>query len=256
MQAHPLLRQDPESLIHVFLSLAYATEQSLGFNPNMRMVMDYADLKAGTIQYQIAFRNRKLQTVSVPLSDYKADFFMGRATRVFKVIDLAFPNKPPFALRMSWLPIGSTMEHERLEEIRKAVNLLGPQPYNLDPTRYWLSVELFGYNTIIQNGYEVADTTRLFAREEFTAPEFYPGYTELKQIVPLTTLKGVTRNHSSGHVYEARQPGSDSGLLDSTYVGDVKSYTLSHSIPRIHYFITSLLRNIDVVWVLIYVCIS
>ena len=104
----------------------------MGFNTNMKMIESLSESKENRIQYQITINNLMLWTTSKPLSDFKADFFMGRATRVFKVFGV---QMPPFVLRMSWLPLGSVMEHERLEEIRKAVNALDPnQPYGLDPT--------------------------------------------------------------------------------------------------------------------------
>ena len=207
----------------------------MGFNTNMKMIECAFEEEGRAIQYEITFKNRKLQTTSAPLSDFKADFFMGRATRVFKVTER---ERPAFALRMSWLPLGSKMEHERLQELQEALKALGPnQPQNLDPTRYWLTVKLCGYNTFKHGSEEVLDSTKLFAREDFEAKQFYPGYTELKEVIPLNTLTGNSHNHSTGHVHEAKLPGSDSGLLDSPYTGDAKSFYDLHNGPRVHYLI-------------------
>ena len=230
-----LFQQEHETLIYIFLSLAYAMEETVGFNTNMKMIEVPSESTENRIQYQIIFNNKTLSTTSKPLSDFKADFFMGRATRVFKVFG---EQTSPFVLRMSWLPIKCVMEHERLEEINKAVNALGPnQPYGLDPTQYWLTVVLYGYNTFHRDGWEIIDSTNLFAREDFEVHDFYPGYTELKDIVPLKTIKGVRPDSSTGHIHEEKLLGSDSGLLDSPYTGDAKSYHLSHNIPRVHYLI-------------------
>ncbi|KAL5532038.1 hypothetical protein ACEPAF_5602 [Sanghuangporus sanghuang] len=95
----------PEILVHVFLSLAFASKPELGWDPTIRVV----DPDAQKRVYLIEVHGQWYEVLEV-LSDFGADAIIGRATRVFRVKLL--DTDQIFVLKDVWVEEDRALEHE------------------------------------------------------------------------------------------------------------------------------------------------
>ncbi|KAJ3844024.1 hypothetical protein F5878DRAFT_193879 [Lentinula raphanica] len=102
-------------LVHLFLSLAFATPTKMGWDPTI--TFDHMS-NANRRQYKIEVNGKSYTTLQI-LSDIAADSPLGRATRVWKVEDDDEGNF--HVLKDVWLDHSRTEEHLIREEILKAV---------------------------------------------------------------------------------------------------------------------------------------
>ncbi|KAJ3760773.1 hypothetical protein EV360DRAFT_39112 [Lentinula raphanica] len=106
--------RDRRQLVHLFLSLAFATPTKMGWDPTI--TFDHMS-NANRRQYKIEVAGKSYTTLRV-LSDIAADSPLGRATRVWKVKD---DEGNLHVLKDVWLDQSRTEEHLIREEILKAV---------------------------------------------------------------------------------------------------------------------------------------
>ncbi|KAL5485717.1 hypothetical protein ACEPAI_6758 [Sanghuangporus weigelae] len=104
----------PELLIHVFLSLAFASKTELGWDPTIRVV----DPDASKRVYQIEVDGTWYEVLEV-LSDFGADAVISRATRVYKVKSL--DTGKTYVLKDVWVEDDRDLEHEIYNKILAAV---------------------------------------------------------------------------------------------------------------------------------------
>ncbi|THH05725.1 hypothetical protein EW145_g4588 [Phellinidium pouzarii] len=97
------------TLVHVFLSLAFAPKADLGWDPTITV----SETTEGRV-YHFDLEGRKFDTVAV-LSDFAADAIIGRATRAFRVIDPV--SKIEYALKDVWLDDDRELEHVIYDEL-------------------------------------------------------------------------------------------------------------------------------------------
>ncbi|KAJ3843055.1 hypothetical protein F5878DRAFT_528643, partial [Lentinula raphanica] len=97
--------KDRHQLVHYFLSLAFSSTTDMGWDPTMEF--SHYDRNKRR-QYKIKVNSQIFTTVKV-LSDVSADSPLGRATRVWKVLDSS--NKIR-VLKDVWLESDRKQEHE------------------------------------------------------------------------------------------------------------------------------------------------
>ncbi|KAJ4477428.1 hypothetical protein J3R30DRAFT_3703820 [Lentinula aciculospora] len=105
---------EPEKLVHVFLSFAFASRTDAGWDPSMTCILPTCPTEKR--QYKIQVGDKTYVTVKV-LSDYAADSPIGRATRVWLVTDEADPSNRQYVLKDVWVDSERATE----DEIRSAL---------------------------------------------------------------------------------------------------------------------------------------
>ncbi|KAJ4477465.1 hypothetical protein J3R30DRAFT_3486197 [Lentinula aciculospora] len=106
--------KEPEKLVHVFLSFAFASRTDAGWDPSMTCILPTCPTEKR--QYKIQVGDKTYVTVKV-LSDYAADSPIGRATRVWLVTDEADPSNRQYVLKDVWVDSERATE----DEIRSAL---------------------------------------------------------------------------------------------------------------------------------------
>ena len=102
--------QDPKVLTQIFLSIAFATKEELGWDPTISpLVTDN-----GGRAYRIAVDNEAYETEQV-LSDTPADALVSQATRVWRVRRVG--SGELYVLKDVWVEDDRDMEHEIRETI-------------------------------------------------------------------------------------------------------------------------------------------
>lgn len=103
-------KQNLPLLLHVFLSLAFASKEALGWDPTVQLVT----VKGGKRVYRIDVGGQSYETEEV-LSDDVAEELVGHATRVWTV---SRPGSHElFVLKDVWVEDGSSLEHAINEAI-------------------------------------------------------------------------------------------------------------------------------------------
>ncbi|KAJ4477423.1 hypothetical protein J3R30DRAFT_3734319 [Lentinula aciculospora] len=100
---------EPEKLVHVFLSFAFASRTDAGWDPSITCILPTCPPEKR--QYKIQVGNKTYFTVKV-LSDYAADCPIGRATRVWLVTDKADPSNRQYVLKDVWVDSERATEDE------------------------------------------------------------------------------------------------------------------------------------------------
>ncbi|KAJ4477466.1 hypothetical protein J3R30DRAFT_3683174 [Lentinula aciculospora] len=106
--------KEPEKLVHIFLSFAFASRTDAGWDPSMTCILPTCSTEKR--QYKIPVGDKTYVTVRV-LSDYAADSPIGRATRVWLVTDEADPSNRQYVLKDVWVDSERATE----DEIRSAL---------------------------------------------------------------------------------------------------------------------------------------
>ncbi|KAJ3801226.1 hypothetical protein GGU11DRAFT_770359 [Lentinula aff. detonsa] len=103
---------EPEKLVHVFISLAFASRTDAGWDPSMACIAS----PTGQRQYKIRVGDKAYITTKM-LSDNAADSPIGRATRVWLVRDEDGPSDSRYVLKDVWVD----SERQTEDEIRSAL---------------------------------------------------------------------------------------------------------------------------------------
>jgi Fungal protein kinase len=168
-----ILEKDFENLIHIFTSLAYATQLELGFDPTIVRVMH--DDK---VQYRIEVDGKSFVTTDT-LSDYRADAICGRATRVFKAFEV---DRPDVTVALKDVYVDATYKtegdllHEVFQRMREKKMIVGDGVDEFaddDPRQYFLTVRAHGY--VKTNGIEFDNTLTVMMRNH-SLPSDCPHY--------------------------------------------------------------------------------
>ncbi|KAJ3983355.1 hypothetical protein F5890DRAFT_1523694 [Lentinula detonsa] len=105
---------EPEKLVHVFISLAFASRTDAGWDPSMACILPASP--TGKRQYKIRVGDKAYITTKM-LSDNAADSPIGRATRVWLVRDEDGPSDSRYVLKDVWVD----SERQTEDEIRSAL---------------------------------------------------------------------------------------------------------------------------------------
>ncbi|KAJ3743581.1 hypothetical protein DFH05DRAFT_1619103 [Lentinula detonsa] len=105
---------EPEKLVHVFISFAFASRTDAGWDRSMTCILHASP--TGKRQYKIEVEDKTYITSKL-LSDYAADDPVGRATRVWLARDEAGPSDSRYVLKDVWVD----SERQTEDEIRSAL---------------------------------------------------------------------------------------------------------------------------------------
>ncbi|KAJ3999942.1 hypothetical protein F5050DRAFT_751632 [Lentinula boryana] len=105
---------EPEKVVRVFLSFAFASRTDAGWDPSMTCILPASP--TGKRQYKIQVEDKTYITTRI-LSDYAADSPIGRATRVWLVKDEDGLSDSRYVLKDVWVD----SERQTEDEIRSAL---------------------------------------------------------------------------------------------------------------------------------------
>ena len=97
----------------VFLSFGFASKVDMGWDPTIVPIYD----SSNTRQYQITVGGKVFTTTSV-LQDRGADTLIGRAARVYNVVD---PDGRPAVLKDIWNVVGRKTEVEIYDDVLASI---------------------------------------------------------------------------------------------------------------------------------------
>ncbi|KAJ7572299.1 hypothetical protein C8J56DRAFT_1175366 [Mycena floridula] len=209
--------EDAKPLIHFLYAMTCASEEQLGFDSSMELVIE-----GGLAQYKIKVREKVYQTLAV-LSDYKADVISGRAARVWEVKELNEKGKQigqRRALKDSWLDDNSNSEKSVLDELKRKINGAG----NLD------DMALFNkcFMQILEGGPVLDSFGDDAVAEELAADDIEEIMSVLPGSVGLTIKRNVQQ--SSQHAF-SQESISTANTISSTN-RDILRWTVPGSFPK------------------------
>ena len=168
-------------------------------------------------------------TTGHPLSDFRANLFIGRATRVHSVY---LPEAPTvfYALKLLWLAVGAVPEHITLQNILNNVKK--------EKRRFFPTFLCAGFQKVKDNnGNDSDDSTDNFIPSSFKRIAWYPTSAKRKRSGVLRTrVSGTSRSTSSGAIYSTPGHIPMSSLLNDSVV-NVSFFRKEYFIPRIQYYI-------------------
>ncbi|KAF9078836.1 hypothetical protein BDP27DRAFT_1441204 [Rhodocollybia butyracea] len=116
--------KEPEVLIHLLLSFAFASPSKMGWDPTI----NFSHVDEGRRQYTIEVEGKVYTTISIIL-DSSADSPFGRGTRIWKVKDREGKIR---VLKDLWLEWDRVPEHEILQRIIDDIkNLDDPEAHDM-----------------------------------------------------------------------------------------------------------------------------
>ncbi|KAF9078837.1 hypothetical protein BDP27DRAFT_1441205 [Rhodocollybia butyracea] len=116
--------KEPEVLIHLLLSFAFASPSKMGWDPTI----NFSHVDEGRRQYTIGVEGKVYTTISIIL-DSSADSPFGRGTRIWKVKDHEGKIR---VLKDLWLEFDRVPEHEILQRIIDDIkNLDDPEAHDM-----------------------------------------------------------------------------------------------------------------------------
>lgn len=132
------ISQDHDTILRLFVGLAFGTCTQLGYDATMKRVSIN-----NRPQYEIDVMGKTYCTVDV-LSDFAADSLLGRATRVYKVYNTGDCRKTLHVLKDVWVEANRTREGDVLDELLRKILLGGDKQALLDVQRHFLTVVCHG----------------------------------------------------------------------------------------------------------------
>ncbi|KAJ7135387.1 hypothetical protein C8R43DRAFT_615718 [Mycena crocata] len=127
-------------LIHLFLSLAFATPEQLGYDRTMSHFID----DAGRPQLKLAVGENVYVTKKL-LSDHRSDVVCGRTTRVWEAYREDDPDRTSVAVKDLWTSVDALPEGTQLLELHEKLRSLADPGTPRPPEDYFLTVLDHGY---------------------------------------------------------------------------------------------------------------
>ncbi|KAJ7094075.1 hypothetical protein B0H15DRAFT_905113 [Mycena belliarum] len=134
------LTTEPDILIRLFLSIASATPESLGYDPTTSYFVD----DTGTIQYKLGLNDAVYVTKQL-LADNRTDEISGRATRVWEAYREDDPERISVVIKDLWTSIGGVQEGAQLEELHEKLRALVDPGTPRPPSDYFLTLVDHGF---------------------------------------------------------------------------------------------------------------
>ncbi|KAJ7094079.1 hypothetical protein B0H15DRAFT_971330, partial [Mycena belliarum] len=134
------LDSEPGILIRLFLSIASATPESLGYDPTTSYFVD----GAGAIQYKLTLNDVVYVTKQL-LADNRAEEISGRATRVWEAYREDDPEQISVVIKDLWTSIGAVQEGAQLEELHEKLRALVDPGTPRPPSDYFLTLVDHGF---------------------------------------------------------------------------------------------------------------
>ena len=154
--------QDHETVIRLFVSLAFGTIPQLGYDPTVKRIK-----QDGRAQYEFTVGIKTYRTVAV-LSDFGADPLLGRGTRVFQVYDTDDSSQTPRALKDVWVEADCCREGHILTELFQKIRSTSHDEDFQAARRHFLTVLCHG--DVIIDGRE-DHTSHLLGGEQLPAED-------------------------------------------------------------------------------------
>ncbi|KAJ6511303.1 hypothetical protein C8R47DRAFT_729777 [Mycena vitilis] len=142
---------DVSALIQIFVRLAFATSEQLGYDTTMSRFID----DAGSAQMKILVAGTVYVTKGL-LSDRCADAVCGRTTRVWEAYREGDPERASVALKDLWASVDTVQEGSQLLELHDQLRSLADPATPRPPAEYFLTVLNHGF---VQTSYGVDDHT-------------------------------------------------------------------------------------------------
>ncbi|KAJ7177993.1 hypothetical protein C8R46DRAFT_1346259 [Mycena filopes] len=130
---------DVSTVLRLFLSLAFASPEQLGYDTTMSHFID----EAGNAQIRLKVAATVYVTKKL-LSDAHSDAVCGRTTRVWEAYREDDPSRLSVAVKDLWTAADAIQEGLQLMELYDKINAL-PDPGMENPTRYFLTVLDHGF---------------------------------------------------------------------------------------------------------------
>ena len=126
--------QDHDTVIRLFVSLAFGTTSQLGYDPTVKRIKQ----DKGP-QYEFLVCDTTYRTLSV-LSDLGADPLLGRGTRVFQVYDTKDPSRTPRTLKDVWVETDRRREGDILADLLGKISLTSQAEDLESARRHFLTI--------------------------------------------------------------------------------------------------------------------
>ncbi|KAJ7075105.1 hypothetical protein B0H15DRAFT_917164, partial [Mycena belliarum] len=133
------LKEAPR-LVQLFLTLAFASQEELGYDESMTQFKD----NCGAVQYKIQVGEAFYVTTKL-LSDHRHDAACGRTTRVWEAYREDNPERTPVALKDLWTSTGAIQEGTQLLDLHEKLHALEDPGTPHPPGQYFLTVLDHGY---------------------------------------------------------------------------------------------------------------
>ncbi|KAK7019866.1 hypothetical protein R3P38DRAFT_2970611 [Favolaschia claudopus] len=131
---------DVSYLIQLFLRLAFATPEQLGYDTTMSYFVDGTGCSQMTLKVgQTVYVTKQL------LSDHRSEVICGRATRVWEGFREDDPLRTPVAVKDLWMPADAAQEGNQLMELHEKLRGLTHLSLPCPPSRYFLTVVEHGF---------------------------------------------------------------------------------------------------------------
>ncbi|KAJ7201726.1 hypothetical protein C8J57DRAFT_415587 [Mycena rebaudengoi] len=131
---------EPSRLIDIFLSLAFASPEQLGYDTSMSYSID----GVGKVQYTLALNGVRYITKKL-LSDNRSEDICGRATRVWEAYREDDPDRVSVVIKDLWTSVGVVQEGSQLLELHDRLHALADPGTPRPPTDYFLTVLDHGF---------------------------------------------------------------------------------------------------------------
>ncbi|KAJ7747916.1 hypothetical protein DFH07DRAFT_573529 [Mycena maculata] len=132
--------KEPDSLIRLFLIIAFAMPEHLGYDATMSYFVD--DSK--TVQFRLSLNDVVYVTKRL-LSDNRSNVICGRATRVWEAYREDDPDRTSVVIKDLWTSIDVVQEGVQLLELHERLRALGDPGTPRPPGDYFLTVLAHGF---------------------------------------------------------------------------------------------------------------
>ncbi|KAJ7604115.1 hypothetical protein DFH06DRAFT_1487807 [Mycena polygramma] len=134
------LTQEPDTLIHLFIAIAFATPERLGYESTMSYDID----EAGFVQFRLASNGVTYITKQL-LCDNQGDSICGRGTRVWEAYREDDPDGVSVVIKDLWTSLNVVPEGTQLLDLHARLHTLENSGTPRPPGDYFLTVVSHGF---------------------------------------------------------------------------------------------------------------
>ncbi|KAJ7604109.1 hypothetical protein DFH06DRAFT_1068755 [Mycena polygramma] len=132
--------REPDTLIRLFIAIAFATPEQLGYDTTMSYVID----DFGSVQFKLALNGTTYITKQL-LSDNRSDSICGRGTRVWDAYREDDPDRISVAIKDLWTSLNAVPEGTQLLDLHTGLRALSDPETSRPPGDYFLTVVSHGF---------------------------------------------------------------------------------------------------------------
>ncbi|KAJ7164944.1 hypothetical protein C8R46DRAFT_900906, partial [Mycena filopes] len=156
---------DARNIVHLFLSLAFASPEELGYDTSMSCVID----DGACLQYRLTLNGISYVTKKT-LSDNRVGVSCGRATRVWEAFRDDDPEHTPVVIKDLWPLADAVPEGEQLLDLHQQLQVLSNPDTPRPPGQYFLTVLAHGF---VKTSAGTDDSTTAVLRGGLLPPQIY-----------------------------------------------------------------------------------